>query len=217
MVQLVIGNKNYSSWSLRAWITLRKAGIPFEEIRVPLYVEGYKDELLRHGPAGLVPVYKDAGFVLWDSLAICEFVAEAHPQLWPMDKLQRAHARAICAEMHSGFRGIRSRLPMNCRAKNRRVELDADLGQEVRRVETIWTECRQHRDATAGRWLFGQFSIADAMYIPLALHFHTYGINMNATAAAYMENVLGDPDVQSWVAGALAEHNIIEECEVGGD
>lgn len=214
MAQLVIGNKNYSTWSLRAWLALRKAGIPFDEIRVRLYVDGYKEELLRHGPAGLVPVYKDHDFVLWDSLAICEYVADRYPDLWPGDLMQRAHARAIAAEMHSGFRAIRGQIPMNCRAK-RRVAFSTELQQEIRRVETIWTQCREHPDAAEGGWLFGRFSIADAMHAPLALHFYGYGVTLNPTATAYMAQVLGDTDVRAWMADAVRETEIIEECETG--
>lgn len=216
MEQLVIGNKNYSTWSLRAWLTLRKAGMAFEEIRVPLYVDGYKEELFRHSPAGLVPIFKDHGFVLWDSLAICEFVAERQPALWPADPKRRAHARAICAEMHSGFRAIRSQIPMNCRAE-RKVAFSGELVEEIRRVEAIWTDCRQHTGAEDEGWLFGRFSIADAMYAPLVLHFKTYGVTLNPTATLYMQHVLDDTDIRAWVADALQEKEIIQECEVGVD
>jgi len=214
MIQLVIGNKNYSTWSLRAWLALRKADIAFEEIRVPLYVDGYKEELLRHGPAGLVPVFKDGDFVLWDSLAICEFAAEMRPALWPADARRRAHARAISAEMHSGFRAIRSQIPMNCRAR-RQVAYSGEVLAEIRRVEAMWTQCRQHPSAADGGWLFGQFSIADAMYAPLVLHFDTYGVSLNPIASAYMKQVRDDADVRAWVADALREMEMINECEVG--
>ncbi|RJF95273.1 glutathione S-transferase family protein [Noviherbaspirillum saxi] len=214
MVQLVIGNKNYSTWSLRAWICLRKAGIAFDEIRIPLYEDGHSDKLKRFGPTGLVPVYRDGEFALWDSLAICEYVAETHPHLWPDDRLQRAHARAICAEMHSGFRAIRGQIPMNCRASHRRVDFSPELREEVRRVETIWSQCRQ-TCTVSGDWLFGRFSIADAMFIPLALHFQTYDVTLNDTASAYLQTVLDDADTKAWVADALQETEIIQECEAG--
>jgi glutathione S-transferase len=216
MIQLVIGNKNYSTWSLRAWLTLHKAGIAFQEIKVPLYVEGYKDELFRHSPAGLVPIFKEDDFVIWDSFAICEFIAEMHPELWPLDSRQRAQARAVCAEMHSGFRGIRGQIPMNCRATHRRVEFSSEVLSEIRRVESIWTQCRLQA-SVEGHWLFGRFTIADAMFVPLVLHFQTYGVTMNEVCTAYMKAVLNDPVVKSWVEGALLENEIIQECEVGTD
>ena len=161
-----------------------------------------------------MPVVKDSDFVLWDSLAICEFAAEIRPALWPADARRRAIARAISAEMHSGFRAIRSQIPMNCRAK-RQVAYSSEVLTEIRRVEAMWTQCRQHPAAADGGWLFGQFSIADAMYAPLVLHFDTYGVSLNSIASAYMKHVRDDADVWAWVADALRETAIIDECEVG--
>ncbi len=214
MIQLIIGNKNYSTWSLRAWITLRKAGVAFDEVQVPLYTNDHTNVLKGYGPTGLVPIFREGNFVLWDSLAICEYIAEMHPELWPSECLQRAHARAIAAEMHSGFRAIRSQIPMNCRATGRRVEFSSELTEEIRRVEAIWTQCRQACRAQ-GDWLFGRFSIADAMFIPLALHFKTYNVVLNEICNAYMQTIFEDLDVKAWIADALLEEAIIEECEVG--
>jgi glutathione S-transferase len=214
-IQLIIGNKNYSSWSLRAWICLRKAGIEFEEIRQPLYIAGYRDKLLQYGPTGLVPVFRQGDLTIWDSLAICEYLAELQTSLWPVDTQQRAYARAICAEMHAGFRAIRSQIPMNCRAIKRHVRFSPELQVELKRVETIWSNCRRQAHAGKGPWLFGRFTIADAMYLPLVLHFNSYGVVMNQVCGEYMDMVLNDQDVKTWLVSARLEAEIITECEIG--
>lgn len=212
----VTGNKAYSSWSLRPWLALRQSGAPFREIVVPLFVPDYKQELLRHSPAGKVPVLKHGDRVIWDSLAICEYLAEQFPQarLWPQDPSARAHARSISAEMHSGFGLIRSVMPFNCRVSGRRVVTSPELLTEIARVQNLWRECRQ-RAAGEGPWLFGHFSIADAMFAPIALRFVTYGTELDATARAYLDTVQTHPPVQEWVASAKLEQDVIESSEVG--
>lgn len=216
--QLIIGNKNYSSWSLRAWLVLAKLELPFEEVLVPLSVETSKAALYHHSPSGRVPVYRDGDLVIWDSLAIAEHLAESHPSLWPVDPAQRAHARAIAAEMHAGFMSLRQQMPMNCRSQNRRVAMSPSLETDIRRVQEIWTTCLTHA-ANSGPWLFGSFTIADAMYAPVVFRFNTYGEASGLThgdaVAAYMDHVLHDPHVQRWYGAACQETAIIEEEEVG--
>ncbi|MDJ0746365.1 MAG: glutathione S-transferase [Xenococcaceae cyanobacterium MO_167.B27] len=158
--KLIIGNKNYSSWSLRAWLILSKLGIEFEEVPILLFTEGYKEELLRYSPAGKVPIYIEDELVVWDTLAIAEYLAEKYPKLWSSNVKQRAEARSISAEMHSGFFALRGSMPMNCRAKGREVMLTAELRDDIQRIKDIWTKCR-NENAEAGSWLFGSFTIAE--------------------------------------------------------
>lgn len=211
---LVIGNKNYSSWSLRAWLVLVRTGIDFEEVRVPLYVTGYKQALLRYSPAGKVPVYIENGRTVWDSLAICEYLAETHPSLWPADPEARAAARSVSAEMHAGFSALRNALPMNCRARRRRIATSAAIDRDVARIIDIWTTCRNRYDDN-GPWLFGQFCIADAMFAPVASRFMTYGIALDGPAAGYRQTVLSDPAMQRWYADSAREPEVIAGSEIG--
>jgi len=177
--KLVIGNKNYSSWSLRAWLLLREAGIEFDEHRIVLDVASTAADIAGFSPAGRVPVLQLDDAAVWDSLAIAETVAERWPdaELWPAHATARAHARSISAEMHSGFAVLRKSMPMNCRAMGRRVALPDDLTHEIDRIFAIWTDC-YHRYGSGDGWLFGKFSVADAMYAPVVLRFRTYGINL---------------------------------------
>src|SRR5262245_53881481 len=165
---LYVGNKAYSSWSLRAWLALRATGAAFEEVRIPLYQADSAAALARYSPTGRVPVLRDGPLVVWDSLAICEYLAERFPaaELWPGGVADRAFARAVSAEMHSGFQALRQALPMNARAVGRRVERDASVERDVARVSAIWRECRARPVAQRGPWLFGTYSIADCMYAP---------------------------------------------------
>lgn len=214
--ELVIGNKAYSSWSLRPWLALKHTGAPFSETRVPLYVPGYKEQLLRHGPSGKVPVLKHGTVTVWDSFAICEYLAELFPkaELWPGDTPARAKARAVSAEMHSGFTAIRNAMPFNCRARDRHVALTPEIHQEVARVQALWAECRDAHGG-GGPWLFGRFTIADAMFIPVAIRFVTYSVPMGATAQAYAYAALAHPPVREWIATAQHETEVMESNEVG--
>ncbi|WP_036485793.1 glutathione S-transferase family protein [Myxosarcina sp. GI1] len=211
--KLVIGNKNYSSWSLRAWLMLSKLEI-FEEVLVPLSTAGSKERLLSYSPTGKVPVYLEDDLVIWDTIAIAEYLAEKYPQLLPRDTKQRARARSISAEMHSGFFALRENMPMNCRATDRRVELTPELTSDIDRVRAIWTECRND-NAAAGSWLFGSFSMADAMFAPVVFRFNTYGVECDRLETEYMQTVLQDSDVQQWYEAAVKEPEVIEEEEVG--
>jgi glutathione S-transferase len=212
----ISGNKAYSSWSLRAWLALRATEAAFEEIMLPLYAPGYKAALLAQSPAGKVPVLKHGDRVVWDSLAICEYLAEQFPkaQLWPEDTRARALARSASAEMHSGFTIIRSMMPFNCRATGRHVASSAELEAEIQRIQSLWCDCRE-RYGQNGEWLFGQLSVADCMYIPIALRFVTYGARLEATAQAYVQHVLQHPPVREWVAAAHLEQEFIPSSEVG--
>jgi len=211
---LVIGNKAYSSWSLRPWLLMKHAGIAFEETRISLYADGAKERLLQHSGAAKVPVLRHGGLTIWDSLAICEYLAERHPdkRLWPADPAARAHARSVSAEMHSGFTNVRSQMPMNVRKifprKPRSPEADADIA----RIQAIWQECRS-RFGESGPFLYGTFSIADAMYAPVVTRFRTYGVELTDAAAAYSREVLRLPALLAWVEQAHAETEVVAQYE----
>lgn len=203
---LVIGNKNYSSWSLRPWLALRVAGIPFQEVRIPLYRPDTLAELRAWSPSGLVPLLRDGDLRVWDSLAICETLAERFPEagLWPADRAARAVARSASAEMHAGFAGLRNAMSMNIRRrypdKGRTPECLAD----IERVLAIWRDCRT-RFGAGGDFLFGRFGIADAMYAPVVLRFQTYAVALDGVARAYAEAVLALPAMREWIAAAETE------------
>ena len=203
---LVIGNKNYSSWSLRPWLAMKQLGIAFDEVRIALSTPDTKHEILRYSPAGRVPVLQDAGTVVWDSLAILEYLAETHPGLWPSNRQDKAKARAISAEMHSGFSALRHYMPMNVRkrypGKGRKPEVLADIA----RIEKIWADAR-------GPFLFGGFSAADAMYAPVVLRFRTYEVPVNPK---YMEAMLALPAMKEWIEAAEREPQSIAEADVYG-
>jgi glutathione S-transferase len=214
--ELIIGNKAYSSWSLRPWLALKHADADFTETRVPLYVHGYKEELLKYAPSGKVPILKHGAVTVWDSLAICEYLAELFPQaeLWPQDPAVRALARAVSAEMHSGFSGISSTMPFNCRARGRHVPITTEIQKEIDRVLALWRDCRgQH--GKGGPWLFGRFSIADAMFIPVASRFVTYSVPLDTVAQVYADMALEHPAVREWFAAAQQETEVMISNEVG--
>jgi glutathione S-transferase len=212
---LVIGNKNYSSWSLRAWLLLKQFDIPFTEHRIPLDTHAWQREIGRHSPSRKVPVLKHGQCTIWDSLAICEYVAERFPEAgcWPEDVEARAVARAVSAEMHSGFPALREELPMNCRRRVSGFRIAEDASLECRRVRQIWRWCREHYGA-GGPWLFGEFSIADAMYAPVALRFKTYGVRLLGVVHEYADAVTALPAVNEWITSAAEEPEVIQESEV---
>jgi len=211
---LVIGNKNYSSWSLRAWLMLREVGIDFEEHRIALDEPGSAAKIREFSEAGRVPILVLDGVATWDTLAIAETVAERWPekQLWPADPAARAHARCISAEMHAGFEVLRTRMPMNCRAMGRHVALPDELTADIDRVIAIWSDCNHKY---GGEWLFGNFSIADAMYAPVVLRFRTYGINLPESAKIYANRLLESLSMQEWLAAAETEIEVIDREETG--
>lgn len=215
-MKLIIGNKNYSSWSLRPWLLLSVFEIAFEEIRIPLMVEGYKKTILQYSDAGKVPVLHDRGQVIWDSLAICEYVSEQYldGKGWPQDSVMRAQARSCAAEMHSSFFTLRNDMPMNCRAKNRKVQVSLELRDDIARVDSLWSEMLTSY-SSMGPWLFGDFSIADCMFAPVVFRFHTYTPGVSEISQEYMTTMLEHPKIQLWLKQAQAEEEIISYAEVG--
>ncbi|WP_279426199.1 glutathione S-transferase family protein [Anaeromyxobacter terrae] len=213
MLEIVIGNKNYSSWSMRAWLALELTGAPYRELRVPLDRPDTARRIREFSPAGRVPVLRDEGLVVWDSLAICEHLAERFPAagLWPADRGARAVARAVSAEMHSGFQALRSTLPMNVRLRRTVGPLAPEVLADVTRIREIWRELRSvPRD---GEYLFGRFGIADAMFAPVVGRFRTYGVALDGPEAAYADAVWRHPAVVKWVAGAAAEQESISKYD----
>ncbi len=215
-LKLVIGNKNYSSWSMRPWLALRGCDIAFEEIVIPLYTDDPADKarILSHSPAGKVPILIDGAITVWDSLAIIEYLAERFPEsgLWPSEPAVRAYARSISAEMHSGFVALRNECPMNLHRPVRSVELSADAKANIARIEDIWRDCRA-RHGAGGPFLFGRFSAADAMFAPVVTRFQTFAVPVAAETRAYMDAVMAMPAFAQWVRDGLAESWIIERVE----
>ena len=214
-LKLVIGNKNYSSWSMRPWLALRANDIAFEEIFIPLYTGAAdKQRILDFTHSGKVPALIDGDVTIWDSLAIIEYVAERFPEtrLWPEDRASRAHARSISAEMHSGFMALRNECGMNLHRPIRAVALSADARANVARIQEIWTECRE-RYGKLGPFLFGKFGAADAMFAPVVHRLRTYAIAVEPAAQAYMETMMALPAFQDWTRAGLAETHVIEQFE----
>ena len=214
-MKLVIGNKNYSSWSFRPWIAMKVAGIPFDEEVISLYVEGSREHILKHSPAGKVPILIDGDTHVWESLAILEYLAEKFPNagFWPADRLARAHARAISAEMHAGFQALRRELPMNMRRPVKPHPLAADAAADVARIEAIWSACRR-RFGQGGPFLHGAFGAADAMYAPVVSRFHTYGVEVGAVAREYMRAITALPAWSEWREAARRERGVLPHDEV---
>jgi len=213
---LFIGNKNYSSWSLRSWFLLSEAGIDFEEVRVPLDTPEFAERIGSISPARKLPVLLLDGQPVWDSLAIAETVAERWPdrRLLPGEAAARSHARSISAEMHSGFVALREAMPMNCRAMGRKVTLTDAVMTDINRVIAIWADCRSRYGAGDG-WLFENFSIADAMYAPVVFRFRTYGIVLPQAASRYPERVMKSKAIQNWLAASESETEVLEADEAG--
>lgn len=216
-MQLVIGNKNYSSWSLRPWLLLDGFGLGFEEIQESLKAEGRKERFSKYSATSKVPVLIDNDIAIWDSLAICEYVSENYlnGKGWPADKIKRALARAITAEMHSGLSAMRNALPMNCRA-TREIDLSDQAKMDIQRVDNIWSEYAEN-DSTGELRLFGSFSIADCFFAPVVFRFKTYGVQLSKKADAYYQSMLKHPSMKKWLTSALTETEFIEEDEAGVD
>lgn len=214
-LKLVIGNKNYSSWSMRPWLAMRAGGISFEEIFIPLYTGDVdKKRILSFTGSGKVPALIDGELTVWDSLAIIEYLAERFPEagLWPQDCAHRAHARAISAEMHAGFLPLRNECGMNLHRPIRPIALSADAQANVARIQQIWIECRE-RHGGRGPFLFGAFGAADAMFAPVVHRFRTYAIAVAPRAQAYMETMMAHPAFVEWTEAGLAETLVIERLE----
>jgi glutathione S-transferase len=212
---LVIGNKNYSSWSLRPWIAMKVAGIPFAEEVISLDATDFHERVRKISGTGKVPALVDGGTHVWESLAILEYLAEKYPQacLWPAEPRARAHARSIAAEMHAGFTPLRRHYPMNVWRPIKRREPVAEVVDHVRRIDTMWTDCRT-RFGEAGPFLFGTFGAADAMYAPVVSRFHTYEVDVSPVARAYMAAVMALPAWAEWYAAALQEPWVLPSDEV---
>ena len=204
MLKLVIGDRNFSSWSLRPWLAMKQSGLSFEEINIRLDSPGTKADIYKHSPSGKVPCLIDGDTVVWDSLAICEYIAEDVPSLWPDDRKARAEARSISAEMHSGFGALRRSMPMEIHASKPHVVRSAEVLAEIARIISIWEGCRE-RFAAQGPFLFGRFSIADAMFAPVVWRFKTYAVELPPAARGWVEMMCALPAMQDWQAGALAE------------
>lgn len=212
---LIVGNKNYSSWSFRPWIAMKVAGIPFEEVLISLDAPDFKARVSQHSGTGKVPVLIDGAVKVWESLAILEYLAEKFPAkaLWPSDPAARAHARTVASEMHAGFVPLRRHCPMNMwRPVTTRV-LPDDVAENVLRIDAMWTECRA-RHGAAGPFLFGGFGAADAMYAPVVSRFHTYGIEVGEAARAYMAAVMALPAWEEWRAAGVREPWVLPHDEV---
>ncbi|MFT3848302.1 MAG: glutathione S-transferase family protein [Propionivibrio sp.] len=203
-MKLVIGDRNYSSWSMRPWLVLKQSGLPFEEILIRLRESNTRTEIFKHSPSGKVPCLIDGQTVVWDSLAICEYIAEKVPTMWPADSRSRAEARSISAEMHSGFIALRQMLPMDVAASKPYMARTADVDADIARIVEIWEGCRS-RFGDAGPFLFGRFTIADAMFAPVVWRFLTYEIDLPAASRKWVDAMLALPAMQEWRAGALAE------------
>ena len=200
---LAIGHKNYSSWSLRPWIFLKHLGLEFREAMLPLYTDAFASEIAKYSPTGKVPALADGDVHVWDSLAIIEYLAEKAGRGWPRDVSARALARSVSAEMHSGFPHLRAQCAMNIRGR-RRVPPTPELKRDIERIDAIWRDCRT-RFGRGGAWLFGEYSAADAMYLPVATRFNTYGIELSPESREYLKAALADPFFQEWYRAAEAE------------
>ena len=215
-LKLVIGNKNYSSWSMRPWLAMRASNVAFDEVMIPLYTDDKadKERILGFTRSGKVPALIDGDITVWDSLSIIEYAAERFPEarLWPEDRVLRAHARSISAEMHSGFLPLRNECGMNLHRPIRAVALSADARANVARIEQIWIECRE-RHSRLGPFLFGKFSAADAMFAPVVHRFRTYAIEVAPQAQAYMDTMMVQPAFAEWTKAGLAETLLIERFE----
>ncbi|HRX71550.1 MAG TPA: glutathione S-transferase family protein [Candidatus Competibacteraceae bacterium] len=212
---LVLGNKTYSSWSLRPWLLLKHLAVDFQEIMVPLHAPDAAAHIARYSPSGRVPVLLDGDQVIWESLAIGETLAERYPNVWPADAACRALARAAASEMHAGFAALREELPFNCRARRSGVFPSAAAQADIARIVALWVTCRQTVQAGEGPWLFGPFTLADAMFAPVALRFYTYGIALPEAAQAYVDTVRQDRFIQAWIQAARQETTVIPGEERG--
>lgn len=214
-MQLVIGNKNYSSWSMRPWVLMKQLGIAFEEVKLRFdFTPGsvFRQAVAKVSPAGRVPVLVDDGFSIWDSLAITEYLAERHPGVWPQDVRLRARARSLAAEMHSGFGALRNHCPMNVEARLSAVGAriwaeQAGVRADVERIEAAWADALA---GSGGPFLFGAFGAADAMFAPVCMRLVTYALPVSDTSRAYVQRVAAAPGVAAWVADALAEQDFLD-------
>ncbi|MEC4727398.1 glutathione S-transferase family protein [Shewanella sp. D64] len=216
-MELYIGNKNYSSWSLRAWLMLEKSEIAFNEVKLQLFTPDFYHQLEGISPNLKVPALVDGEIRVWDSLAICEYINDTYISgaAWPNNPSQKAKARSIACEMHSGFNALRDELPMNVRA-TRCILLSDAAKKDVQRIDDIWSSQMEAFDTdNTGSWLFGTWSICDMMFAPVVMRFQSYGIPVSDNARCYMKHVTESPEMQRWIAAALEETEIVVEDEAG--
>jgi glutathione S-transferase len=211
---LVLGNKNYSSWSMRAWLLLKWLNYEFDEIVIPLYRPDSRAAVLRYSPSGLLPALIDGESKIWDTFSIILHLADRHPEIWPTAPAKRAFVRSICSEMHAGFAALRSSMPHNGRGRDRRVPMTADLRRDIERVAAIWSEGHE-RFAGDAPWLAGEFGISDIMFAPVAGRFRTYGVFLDGAAEDYRMRLLDHPLVARWYRDGQDEQVIIPGAEVG--
>ena len=212
---LVVGSRNYSAWSLRAWMVLRHLGLEFTEQQIPLDTPEFESEIGKFSPTRRVPVLVHGDLIVWESIAICEYASElAGGRGWPAEPALRAIARALTSEMHAGFSALRNACPMNARATGRRVPMTPALAQDLKRIDAIWSGCRRDH-GERGPWLFGGFSIADAMFAPVALRFRTYGLPLSSLATRYYDTMLADPHLLEWIADSCRDTQVIPHDEAG--
>ena len=214
-MKLIIGNKNYSSWSMRPWIAMKQIGLAFEEVVIPMNQPETRARMLEHSPTGLVPTLIDGDVTIFETIAILEYLNDRHPDagLWPRDIGVRAHARAISAEMHAGFAALRRDCPMNIRRPVRKHLPSPEGLAQAQRVDALWTDARR-RYGAGGPFLFGSFTAADAMYAPVVNRLHTYDVPRSPTAQAYMEAIMALPAWKEWEAASRAEPWVIDKSEV---
>jgi len=212
---LIIGNKNYSSWSLRPWVFMRHYQLEFSEKRIALFTDTTDEALSQYNSDFKVPVLKDDQRLAWDSLAILEYLSETYlnDRGWPNDLDARALARSISSEMHSSFSNVRNELPMNCRKYFQNIRLSADAGREVERIKSLWRKSRMEFGQN-GEWLFGEYSIADAMFAPIALRFNGYNISLDGVEKDYVQSVLNQPCIIEWIEAGKQEKEVIEQDEI---
>lgn len=212
---LIIGNKNYSSWSLRPWLAMKQFGLEFEEIRIPLYQENSLAKIKQYSPSGKVPILQHDSITIWDSLAICQYLAEEFPAFnwWGKTRQIKAIARSISAEMHSGFMNLRYSMPMNCRQHFSSKEITPEVQKDIDRINNIWQEYRSSF-GNEGDFLLGDFTIADAFFAPVVLRFVTYGVPLSPISQHYAETILANEPMQQWLNDAKSEAEIIPEFEL---
>jgi glutathione S-transferase len=209
---LVLGSKNYSSWSLRPWLFLRKVAMDFREHLVYFDAADYQAQIAQYSPSRRVPLLIDGDTKIWDSLAICEYAAEVTTQGLPKDRTARAVARSVAAEMHSGFQALRDEYPMNVRARHRRVTVTPALIGDIARIDALWSDCR-HEYGAGGGWLFGDFGIADAMFAPVIFRFQTYGAALCPVSEHYLRHALEDPCMREWQEAASREGHPLPDVD----
>ncbi len=211
---LLIGNKNYSSWSLRPWLLLHAFGVPFTEERHVFDTPEFAAEIQsrKRSPNGKVPVLVEGDITVWDSLAISEYLAERHAGMWPVDAAARAHARCACAEMHSGFQAVRNWMPMNVRHSYPIAVPREDVQKDIDRIQALWTEARVKFGAD-GSFLYGKFSVADAYFAPVVFRFNTYAVMCSPIVTDYMKAMLAHPSMQQWIADSKVEKEVVDHEE----